>query len=137
MSRGGPRDPQSALVLVPRALLGSSVVILVVAALVNAQGRHGSGPEDVSWMAVALAVAAPLVATLVRGSGLVAPAPGRDASAAELVARLQKTIVFFGLLESAVIFCAVALIASPSSWPLPAALLPLAVMALNLPSRPA
>jgi len=88
-------------------------------------------------MAVALAVAAPLVATLVRGSGLVAPPPDRDASPAELVARLQKTIVFFGLLESAVIFCAVALIASPPTWPLLAALLPLVVMALNLPSRSA
>jgi len=49
----------------------------------------------------------------------------------------SKTIVFFGLLESAVIFCAVALIASPATWPLLAALFPLAVMALNLPSRPA
>ena len=52
-----------------------------------------------------------------------------------LVARLQKTIVFFGVLESAVVFAAVALIVSPPAWPLLAALFPLAVMALNLPSR--
>jgi len=138
MSRGGAPDPQSALVVVPRALLGSSVAILLVAALLHSQGLHASGPEVVSWMAVGLAVVAPLVATIVRGSGLVAPQPpSRDEAAADLFARLQKTIVFFGLLESAVIFCAVALLASPPGWPLLAALLPLAVMALNLPSRPA
>jgi hypothetical protein len=135
MSRGGPPDPQAALVMVPRALLGSSAAILVVAAMANSQGRAGSGPEIVSWMAVGWAAVAPLLATLVRGQGLVAPQPSQAEAAADVAARLQKTIVFFGVLECAVIFAAVALIASPPAWPLAAALFPLAVMALNLPSR--
>ncbi len=136
MSRSGPPDPQSALVMVPRALLGSSAVILLVAALLNSQGKGGSGSDVVSWMAVAAAALAPLLATLVRGQGLMAPPPSQAETSADAAARLQKTIVFFGVLESAVIFAAVALIASPPVWPLPAALLPLAVMVLNLPSRP-
>jgi hypothetical protein len=135
MSRGGPRDPQTTLVTVPRALLGSSTAILVVAAVVNSQGQGASGPEVVSWMAVAWAAAAPFLATVVRGEGLVATPPSPGATSADAVARLQKTIVFFGVLESAVIFAAVALIVSPPAWPLWAALFPLAVMAFNLPSR--
>jgi len=135
MSRGGPPDPQSALVRVPRALLGTSAAILVVAAVLNSQGQSGSGPEIVSWMALGWAAAAPLLATLVRGQGLVAAPPSQGETSADVAARLQKTIVFFGVLESAVVFGAVALIVSPPTWPLAASLFPLAVMALNLPSR--
>jgi hypothetical protein len=135
MSRSAPPDPRTALATVPRALLGTSAVALVVAALVNRQGLAGSGPETLSWMAVGWAAFAPLVATLVRGQGLVAPAADPGESPAELAVRLQKTIVFFGVLESAVILAAVALIVSPPAWPLAAGLFPLAVMALNLPAR--
>jgi hypothetical protein len=137
MSSGGPPDPHKALVIVPRALVGGSVVILVIAAVLNLQRQTGSGPEILSWMAVAWAALAPLQATLVRGQGLVAPSPDRGETPGALAARLQKTIVFFGVLDSAVVFAAVALIVSPSPWPLVAALFPLAVMVLNLPSRPA
>ena len=135
MSRSGSPDPQAALATVPRALLGSSAVILVVAAVLNWQGSAGSGPEVVSWMAVAWAAFAPLVATLVRGQGLVAPPPDPGESEAALATRLQKTIVFFGVLESAVILAAVALLVSTPAWPFAAGLFPLAVMALNLPRR--
>jgi hypothetical protein len=123
--------------MVPRALLGGSAVILVVAAFLNLQGQTGSGPEIVSWMAVAWALLAPLQATFVRGQGLVAPPSDLAEPPEALTARVQKTIVFFGVLDSAVVFAAVALIVSPSAWPLLAALLPLAVMALNLPPRQA
>ncbi len=135
MSKGPGPDPQSALVMVPRALLGSSAAILAVAAFVNTQENTGSGAEVVSWMAVGWAALAPLVATIVRGQGLVAPPPTLGEPAEAVATRLQKTIVFFGVLESAVILAAVALIASPPAWPLAAALFPLAVMALNLPPR--
>jgi hypothetical protein len=126
-----------ALVLVPRALLGSSALILAVAAYVNATVRpFGSGDLVViSWMAVGWAALAPVVAAVVRGQGLVPVPPAQPESAAELTTRLQKTIVFFGVLESAVAFAAAALIAAPPNWPLFAALFPIAVMALNLPSR--
>ena len=139
MSRGGAPDPQVALVRVPRVLLGSSVAVLAVAAYVNAQ-KLSVGSSDlvvISWMAVAWAALAPVVATIVRGQGLVPVPPSQPESAADLTVRLQKTIVFFGVLESAVAFAAAALIASPANWPLFAALFPLAVMALNLPKRPA
>jgi hypothetical protein len=139
MSRGGAPDPQLALVRVPRVLLGSSVAVLAVAALVNAQ-KLSVGSSDlvvISWMAVAWSALAPVVATTVRGQGLVPAPPSQPESAAELTVRLQRTIVFFGVLESAVALAAAALIASPPNWPLFAALVPLAVMALNLPKHPA
>lgn len=136
MSRGAAPDPRLALVRVPRALLGSSALILAVAAYVNAQVRPGSSDLVViSWMAVGWAALAPVVATVVRGEGLVPVPPSQPESTPELTARLQKTIVFFGVLESAVVFAAVALMVGPQPWPLAAALLPLLVMAMNLPSR--
>ena len=139
MRRGEAPDPRAALVRVPRALLGSSVAILAVAAYVNAQERSFSSSDLVviSWMAVAWAALAPVVATMVRGQGLVPASPSQAESAAELTLRLQRTIVFFGVLESAVAFAAAALVAAPPSWPLFASLFPLAVMALNLPKHPA
>ena len=138
MRRGEAPDPRAALVVVPRALLGTSVAILAVAAYVNAQvGPLGSGDVVISWMAVGWAALAPVVATLVRGQGLLPVPPSQPENDAELTARLQKTIVFFGVLESAVAFAAAALIAAPPNWPFFAALFPIGVMALNLPSRPA
>ena len=130
-------DPRAALFLAPRALLGSGVAVLAVAAVVRANGRPaGSGElEVISWMAVAWAALAPLVAAAVRRKGQAPSA--RDGAADELTARLQITIVFFGVLESAVVFAAAALIVSPVPWPLAAACIPLAVMVLNLPPRAA
>jgi len=134
----GPPDPKAALVRVPRALLGSSAAILVVAAIVNARARPGSAElEVVSWMALAWAALAPVVAIVVRRQGLVAPPPGAGETEADLATRLQKTIVFFGVLESAVVFAAAALIVSAPAWPFAAAILPLGVMAFNLPPRAA
>ena len=129
-------DPRAALFTVPRALFGTSVAVIAVAAVVHAGGRPaGSGDlEVISWMAVAWAALAPLVATAVRRKGLAPTLPG---AAAEPAARLQITIVFFGVLESAVVFAAAALIVSPVPWPLAAACIPLAVMVLNLPPREA
>jgi hypothetical protein len=136
--RGAP-DPRAALVAVPRALLGSSIALLAVAVVVHVNGRPaGSDELDViSWMAVAWAVLAPLVATAVRRKRFVAPSADASADPDQLAARLQKTIVFFGVLQSAVVFAAAALIVSPVPWPLAAACVPLAVMMLNLPPRAA
>ena len=89
-------------------------------------------------MAVGFAALAPVLATAVRGQGLVAPPPASSETGEELAARLQKTIVFFGVLESAVVFCAVAIMVSPPVWPLDSEALP--VLPANssslLPSLP-
>jgi hypothetical protein len=135
MSRRAPARPDTAAAVVPRALLGTSVVILVLGALLNSQGRTAGGPEVLSWVAVAWALGAPLVAVAVRGQGLVAPPPGPATSPGESAARARPTIVFFALLESAAVLAGVASIVSPPWWPLPFGLLPVGVMALNLPPR--
>ncbi len=115
MSRGAPRDPQASLVLVPRALLGSSAAILVVAAVVNSAGpgRLGARGGVVDGGGLGRRSRRSL-ATLVRGAGprRARRRAGRDRPPT-WCARLQKTIVFFGVLESAVVFAAVALIVSP------------------------
>jgi hypothetical protein len=134
MSRKTTPDPEKAAALVPRALLGTSVAVLVVGVLLNSQGRTAGAPSLFSWVAVAWAVVAPLVAVALRGQGLVAPPRASAATADETAAHARRTILFFALLESAAVLCGVAAIVSPPWWPLPAALFPLAVMVLNLPS---
>ena len=56
MSPSTARGPESAAAIVPRALLGSSVAILVLGALLNTQGQTAGGPVVVSWVAVAWAL---------------------------------------------------------------------------------
>jgi hypothetical protein len=137
MSRPASRGPEGGAALVPRALLGSSIAVLVLGALLNAQGQTAGGPAALSWVAVAWALAAPLVAVAIRGQGLVAPSPSPGGAAEDAAARARRSIVFFALLESAAMLTGVAAIVSPPWWPLPAGLVPVTVMALNLPSRDA
>jgi hypothetical protein len=134
MSSARNASPADAAAVVPRALLGTSVAVLVVGALLNTRGQTAGGPEALSWVAVAWALAAPLVAIAVRGQGLVA-APERDRPPAEAAARARRTVLFFAVLESAAVLAGVAAIVSPPAWPLAAGLVPVAVMAVNLPSR--
>jgi hypothetical protein len=136
VSAGRAPDPRAALVSVPRVLLGSSVAILAIGAFVHSRGVEASPElEIVAWMALGWAALAPIVAVVVRGQGLVAPSPVAGETRDALLSRLQRTIVFFGVLESAVVLAAAALVVSTPAWPLGAALLPLAVMAINLPQR--
>jgi hypothetical protein len=134
MSARETPEPGKAAAVVPRALLGTSVAVLVVGALLNTRGQTAGGPEALSWAAVAWALVAPLVAVVLRGQGLVA-APERDLPPGEAAARARRTIVFFAVLESAAVLAGVAAIVSPPAWPLAAGLVPVAVMAINLPSR--
>ncbi len=57
----------------------------------------------VSWVAVAWALAAPLVAVAVRGQGLVAPPPPSRVSPQDAAAQARRSIVFFAVLESGAI----------------------------------
>jgi len=137
MSQRVPDDPTEALGVVPRALLGTSLALLVVAAVFNATGRSAGVPAIVSIAAAAWAVVATVVAVATRGQGLVAPPPSPSESRQETGARLRRTLVFFAILESGVILPAVALILCRPPWPLAAAAVPLAAMVLNLPRRAA
>ena len=134
MSPSATRGPGTAAAIVPRALLGSSVAVLVLGALLNTQGQTAGGPVVVSWVAVAWALAAPLVAVAVRGQGLVAPPPPSRLSPEDAAAQARRSIVFFAVLESGAMLAGVAAMVSPPGWPLAAGLVPVALMALNLPS---
>ena len=111
MTRPAPPRPQA---IVARALVGSSVAVLVMGLILNSQGQTAGGPEALSWVAVAWALLAPLVAVALRG---------------------RDSLVFFAVLESAAVLAGIAAIVSRPWWPLAAALVPLAVMLLNLPPR--
>ena len=131
MTRPAPPRPQA---IVARALVGSSVAVLVMGLILNSQGQTAGGPEALSWVAVAWALLAPLVAVALRGRGLVEP--GDDARGPEERAQRDRaSLVFFALLESAAVLGGIAAIVSRPWWPLAAALFPLAVMLLNLPPR--
>jgi hypothetical protein len=135
VSRETTPEPQKAAAVVPRALLGTSVAVLVVGAFLNSQGQTAGGPEILSWLAVAWALVAPLVAVAVRGQGLVASPPEVGEGPGETAARARRTVVFFAILEGAAVLAGIAAIVSPPAWPLAAGLIPVAVMAMNLPPR--
>ena len=135
MSPSAARGPEAAATIVPRALLGSSAAVLVLGALLNTQGQTAGGPVVLSWVAVAWALVAPLVAVVVRGQGLVAPPLPSRVSPEDVAAQARRSIVFFALLESGAVLAGVAAMVSPPWWPLAAGLVPVAVMALNLPPR--
>ena len=129
-------EPLPAIPLLARSMLGTSVVVLAIGAFLHAKRAFGDGPEALSWVAAGWAVAATVLAVVVRGQGLVAPpACHPPLSPADATRRERKTLVFFAILESGVVLAGVALMASRPWSPFPAALLPLATMVLNLPSR--
>jgi hypothetical protein len=119
---------------VARALVGSSVAVLVMGLILNSQGQTAGGPEALSWVAVAWALLAPLVAVAVRGRGLVEPGDAARAPE-ERAQRDRDSLVFFAILESAAVLGGIAAIVSRPWWPLAAGVVPLAVMLLNLPPR--
>ena len=131
MTRATPPDPMG---LVARALVGSSVAVLVMGLILNRQGQTAGGPEALSWVAVGWALLAPLVAVAVRGRGLVEPGDAARAPE-ERAQRDRDSLVFFAILESAAVLGGIAAIVSRPWWPLAAGVVPLAVMLLNLPPR--
>ena len=128
-----PTPPPSPAILA-RALVGSSVAVLALGLILNRQGQTAGGPEALSWMAVGWALVAPVVAVAVRGRGLVAPGDG-PRTPEEAAAQVRSSLVFFAVLESAAVLAGIAAIVSRPWWPLAAAVVPLAVMLLNLPPR--
>lgn len=127
----GPVDPNQALPMLARTLVGSSAMIVAIGVALSWQ-LQPKGPEAVTWGAIALALLLPIVATLVRGEGLVAGSRREDEATRR--ARFGRRLVFFAVNETACVLCGVAMMISPSLMPAAAALFPLAVMAINLPS---
>lgn len=127
----GPVDPGQVLPMLARTLVGSSAMIVALGVVLSWQLKP-QGPEAVTWGAVALALLLPIVATLLRGEGLVAGSRREDAATTR--ARFGRRLVFFAVNEAACIVCGVAMMIAPSLVPAGAALFPLAVMAINLPS---
>jgi hypothetical protein len=119
---------------VARSLLATSALVLGVGAFLHARGSIASVPEVVTWLGSAWPIAATLLAVVLRGEGLVAPPPG-PAPSLDAARQVRTALVFFAILEAGVLGAALALIVGPSWLPLATALLPLAAMALNLPSR--
>ncbi|HSB60326.1 MAG TPA: hypothetical protein VLI67_01310 [Vicinamibacteria bacterium] len=118
-----------------RSLAASSFFALAFGVFLNARGRVAGGPDVLSWVAAAYALVATVGAVWLRGRGPVAPRPGEPASPRETAAPDRNTLVFFAILESAVVLCALALIVSRPALPFAAALVPFGVMVLNLPRR--
>lgn len=90
------------------------------------------GAEPLAYFAGAFAVLSPALAAAARGEGLVSAGLPSDPAAAR--PRLGRHLVFFAILESAALLCAVAALLTPSAWPLLAGVVPLAVMAVNVVS---
>ena len=128
-----PTTPHPAAI-VARALVGSSVAVLVMGLILNSQGQTAGGPEALSWVGVGWALVAPLVAVAIRGQGLVAR-PDEPGTPEEASVQARQSLLFFAVLESAAVLGGIAAIVSRPWWPLAAALFPLAIMLLNLPPR--
>lgn len=108
-------------------MLAGCLLFLAVAVFLRLQTPVGASLAVVSYMAVAWAVASPAVASM------VSQQVGRRPAEGTFVPDRAALIVTYGLLESAVIFCAVALIVGAYWWPLAAAVVPLGVMAAQFP----
>lgn len=127
----GAADPDQVLPMLARTLVGSSAMIVAIGVALSWQ-LQPRGPEALSWGAIAAALLLPIVATMLRGEGLVAGRHREDEATRR--ARFGRRLVFFAVNEAACVLCGIAMMISPSLMPAAAALLPLAVMAFNLPS---
>jgi hypothetical protein len=109
------------------AMLAGCLLFLAVAVFLRLQTPAGASLAVVSYAAIAWAVVSPAVASI------VSEQVGRRPPEGTFVPDRAALIVMYGILESAVIFCAVALIVGAHWWPLAAAVVPLGVMAAKFP----
>lgn len=125
-----PLNPVSRLRIIWAGILIGLVFLLgVFVALGSGTEREGSGVLGIVSVFV-VAVLTP-VAVLLRGEGLVGAELPADP--AEQQRRAPRHILFFGLLDAAALLCGIAFMVEGSALALGAAVLPLAVLALNFP----
>ena len=119
-----PTPPLRQLQIIALGLILGPVMFLGVGLLLRAMGTTIGNVEELSYVAIAFAIASPMVAAAVRARmsapTAVQPPPAEKVRAA--------VIVPLAILEAAVFLCAIAFLLTPTYWPLIAAAIPLGTM---------
>jgi hypothetical protein len=115
-----------AMRIVAGGLIAGAVFFLGLATVMHAvMGMRGS-LDVVSWIACGYAVTAPFLGSLAGGLAAANAQAGADHRRLALYAS-------YGVMDSSVFCCAVALMAGPNLWPLAAAVVPLGAMVAQFP----
>lgn len=124
MPQASPPDPLRQLQVIALGLILGPVMLLGVGLLLRAMGTALGNVEALSYVAIAFALASPMVAGSVRARvsepTAVQPLPAEKARAA--------LIVPLAILEAAAFLCGIAFLLTPTYWPLIAAAIPLGTM---------
>jgi hypothetical protein len=113
--------------VIAAAMLAGCLLFLAVGVFMRLQMQGGAALAVVAYVAIGWALVSPAVASMVAEQVSKQPAHGT------FVPDRAAFIATYGILESAVIFCAMALIVGALWWPLAAALVPLGVMGAKFP----
>ncbi len=123
-------SPLRQLQIVALGLILGPIVFLGIALLLRATGTPLGNVEVLSYVAIAYAIASPLIAGSVRASMTASNTPGPPPSPDKARTAL---IVPLAILEAAAFLCGIALLLTPTYWPLIAAAIPLGTMLLWFP----
>lgn len=126
-------DPTKAMPLVARAILGGAVMLLGITYFAGRQLLQPIAPDPFAWLACGLSLLLVVAAVVVRGGALVGDELEEPATETQRLAWYRRTLLFYALLDAAVIVCGISLLAIRNDWPLLLAALPLALMVVNLP----
>jgi hypothetical protein len=126
-----PGEEFRPLQIIAGGLMAGAVFSLAAIGLVRWLGSNLTDDPMVMYAAIGVALLSPVVAGAMRHK-LTAGFAGERQPPEKIRASL---LVSFAILEMASLLCAVALLATPTYWPLLAALVPLATMALWFPRQ--
>jgi hypothetical protein len=112
------------LQVIALGLILGPIMVLGISLFLRATGTTIGDVEALSYLAIAFALASPMVAGSVRARMSV-PAAVQPPSAEKARAAV---IVPLAILEAAVFLCGIALLFTPTYWPLVAAAIPLGTM---------
>ena len=120
------------LQVIAGGLIVGPVLFLGVGLLLRAMGTNVGNVEELSYIAIAFAIASPMLAGAVRArmsAPLAMPPPPVEKVRAAVIVPLA-------ILEAAVFLCAIAFLLTPTYWPLIAAAVPLGTMLAWFPRAP-
>jgi hypothetical protein len=126
-----PGEELRPLQIIAGGLIASAVFFLAAIGLVRWLASNLTDDPMVMYAAIGVALLSPVVAGAMRHK-LTAGFAGERQPPEKIRA---SVMVSFGVLEMAALFCGVALLATPTYWPLLAAVVPLAAMALWFPRQ--